>query len=341
MPNAMYMPPESSYGVHSNESFETNAVRALEGVAYSSELLSDKDVIDSGVFGDDEDIESPEAEGRDLEFISGWQRFDPIHANSIRYEPGPLLCDIVLNEATAAYSLWHQHLQSFHALAETFIIEETTNTKTLTGMEIAYCTKVMHDVLLSMDTRVIHSLMRGDLGWQYINDQNVKNILDENKLRAFIKLSPKKQQPVLYCQQVVDQNGRGLNRDELQQVCHCLREYCDRTGPVRYGGYLTEIDFTVMANNKWNRSWSQKGKRRYLTKRENYMPMASRLEEVEKFCKALDALLKKHVVAAGPPSSNRACINRWLRKLHHEGSSGCRLANISRFSNKNSGRMIA
>lgn len=148
----------------------------------------------------------------------------------------------------------------------------------------------MKEILISMDTRIIRSLIRGDLARQYRTSLNIKKILDELWRQATV--GKKRRQPIIYVQYIVNKNGTGLNKPQLLELIVHLREYCDKAD-ARYPSppFIVEVDKRGTAKG-WHVTMNRLGRRKYLNRTIGFGSMDCRKIEIEKFCVALEKYLE-------------------------------------------------
>jgi hypothetical protein len=142
------------------------------------------------------------------------------------YGLDPDLPDMELDDGVERRSKWHRYLDSFDSLTNALVVEENAATATLQGSQAMHVQTVLKKVLISMATRIIHSLIRGDLPRQYRSDANIKKVVDEVRRQGTAGLDKDSKQPVLYAQYIVNKDGRGLSREQLQELTQHLRWYC-------------------------------------------------------------------------------------------------------------------
>lgn len=205
----------------------------------------------------------------------------------------PPLSDIDIGMGSSGFSVYVNYLSSYKNLINKLLGDELTNSKVLVGCGLTTLQRLCTHVLLPMDTRIIHCIIRGDLSHQYRTDSKIKTIMNKlwksqtppigNKYRQV--------QPSVYIQYLVDKNGLGLAAEQLQTLVACLRDYCD----VENGNKTLAFDVdSGRQPTKWQEKWSNGGKRLYLNRTKNQAPDQRRCDWVETFCVALESHISRH-----------------------------------------------
>lgn len=137
------------------------------------------------------------------------------------------------------------HIRTFMDLASCLIKMKTERSNTFTGMAFRGLTYSVCGSLMTMDARIIHGIIKGDLPYQACQpDSPTKRLLDMNwvaqdpgvarSLRSYTGRNGKQKVaqptgPVIYAQYLVDHTGRGPTRAQWRTIIEAMREYCDTT----------------------------------------------------------------------------------------------------------------
>ena len=137
------------------------------------------------------------------------------------------------------------------------------------------------NILMSINTRLIHALILGDLPRQYRVDADMRKAIDRlwrDQQPAVGNRTADTKQPVIYIQYIVDRDGYGLNAAQRRTVIDSMLKYCDGNDP----DHAFRID-SAHPGTKWQRSLSNLGRRRYLARTTHENPSHSRQHHLRAF----------------------------------------------------------
>ncbi|KAF2801354.1 uncharacterized protein BDZ99DRAFT_528464 [Mytilinidion resinicola] len=137
--------------------------------------------------------------------------------------------------------------------------------------------------LMTMDTRLLHSIIKGDLARQYRQNATIKLILDNLWTNGQSAI------PILHL----------FYMNTLSSIR--LQRYCSQNS-YNFHSIAYQID-TAFPSIEWDRSWSNHGRRQYM---ENFQArrVSIRAKEVKLFCNKLDLHIK-----------NESCEDHPLREI--------------------------
>lgn len=165
----------------------------------------------------------------------------------------------------AAFSPYAQSLNSYDELIQHLLRDEMEQSDILHGGDVRRFKEICRGILYPMDTRVIHSLIRGDLPRVARTDTDVKKVLDHLfASQAPTIAEPKFIQPSIYIQYIVTRGWSGLTAAQRARLTHCLKHYCHS----KDHDYALKVD-SVKFTGPWTLSNSRSGLRKYLMTKNN------------------------------------------------------------------------
>lgn len=142
-------------------------------------------------------------------------------------------------------------LTSYYNLAKTVTQQEIAEPLYFTGADEDEITDIACDGFMNMDARLIHSILRGDVPYEYARqDSQIKVILDSNMARQVTPTDNSLIQPVIYGRYLKDRNGRGLTREQLRRMITTIRNYFD---PNASKQGIAAIDASIRVGQSKNR----------------------------------------------------------------------------------------
>lgn len=264
----------------------------------------------------DEITDPPETvpNGPEIEDVNWHREFHPdSNSNITRITSiNPNLPDITLSNGRIGCSAYVDHLSSYDALIDKLLGDELVEFKTLRESDDMQLRHLCRNVLLPMDTRVLHCLVRGDLSYQYRNDLEIKKLMDKLWVsqRQPLANSMGPVQPSIYIQYIVDKNGRGLTAVQRMALTARLREYCNNTNH----GYAFRVD-TQRRTLRWSTEASYKGHRKYLSQSADQPPIERRQRWILEFCDSLERHTRTHSQCEAFPLREVGYTNRAHQRL--------------------------
>lgn len=150
-----------------------------------------------------------------------------------------------LTEASPGYSVYAKYLHSYRALIDKLIEDELQGPRPLYGSDNLHLLHECRDLLYPIDTRIVHSLIRGDLLIRYRNDPEIKSIMDRIWRSQSSPIGPKNQitavQPSIYIQYLVDNHGKGLDAQQRNELIVHLRKY-RKMNPISHVRWTTDAN---------------------------------------------------------------------------------------------------
>jgi hypothetical protein len=111
-------------------------------------------------------------------------------------------------------SPYAKHLSSYRTLIDHLVVDEDMAENTLKRHNALGLQHLCKYVLCSIDTRILHCLIRGDLPRQYQEDPDMKNLCDrlwQDHTKTFERDNSLVVQPGIYINYIADRQGDGLD----------------------------------------------------------------------------------------------------------------------------------
>lgn len=226
------------------------------------------------------DAETSYSDGNDNVDVSWLQPVGSMSNEPIR--ENPYLNAIEVSDSVLKRTRYQGCLENYHTLANSLLDDELQHSTVLHGTDRSFLERTTKLTLESMDTRVVHGILRGDLPVAYRTDQTTKKVLDYllwSQQAITPGLYRTKTQPVIYINYLVDKNGFGLRKEECDKLVQRLREYVGKQDAL----FACRVD-TQRQLGQWSFRRSEKGERKYLGRE----TAKERSEIVDKFCRYLE-----------------------------------------------------
>lgn len=197
--------------------------------------------------------------------------------NNSAIRENPHLDSIVLPDVPDLGSRYIRYTNTYSSLRTALLDDELASSTVLRGTKCSFIERTANNILMSMDKRVLHGLVRGNLPILYRNDGIVKQII--NRLTPATLVMRETEQPTIYINYIVDRHGYGLNAVERTLLIQRLRQYINKVDH----DFATQVD-TYIDISKWSFLQSHRGDRKYLGDGETEK---DRRDIVERFCSNL------------------------------------------------------
>jgi len=171
---------------------------------------------------------------------------------------------------------------NYAEIIETALDAELKLSSTLNGGDVNYIRNACRELTMSMEQRILHAIMHGNLAFLSKKDKAVRKMLKKLWQRRAT-------QPSVYCQLLVNSKGLSPSPNQLRTVIERVHEYLSFSESSRL--FAGKVD---NRRGKWSWTETNNDRRKYLLSRTRDELSMDRVREIQAFCtnltKRLDSI---------------------------------------------------